>query len=782
MSSTLTVRKLKLRLIELAEDPANHNELKNIFALLRKDVDGAYHEIYDKYEERGFNSRNMVDQEFLKLVDCLRNAQKLPTLMFCFDKYLIERLMIKLLEYLEPLSKDEKHPLLWPNVDQKNRALRTYIRPVVENLGCQICKQLDPRPEICDHPVEFSDADASPEHLRALSLGIAVHYNDMSAPYKIEVERLYRETDSEGIVIPVIIATSTLALGVHMPARSVVMLGTSIYLDNSTFFQCSGRSGRRGFDDVGHVVMLAFPHPQINRFLTADITQVSGPVGISASFVLRVMMLHHFGSINDNTSIDYLTNCCLRVLQQPLFRHGGQVTSSQEQMRHQVRFSIELMRRFHHLNDKGQPLKYSGFISNLHYSEPSNYLIVEILKKGMLDPILEKEWPSIKKAIEEQDRIEVEKDKLVAEKKKALDRHDRDIVRKLQNDIQVNIDKCDALEEQAKFNDDTLKGLVEVLCHIFGRRRVFKKGKAVHTLKPPSKELIDLMANFNATVRDIFAEYVNSYSGAHLAQIQEESLPLTKKAKNITRDHTVTNATPQPVVQQQVQEVKQVEEDEDLEDWELDTVEEKPASTQQVAQTQAPVSRDTSDITGILHKNRIQYSSVSSFAALSGNEDHFKDIDQLVGTLNDNIILDRSIIPYVDINDESLLNSYVLDFFEHGNIQLLIDQNGFNTNNAALNAIRGFVGQIRKVHASLVKLEKGSHRNVAEALGQIIAKLNLGMFGPRESTWRKKREYIKRVKEEHARQVGKMLEDESEAQEDFDDLQSKRSMRGDFDN
>lgn len=57
----------------------------------------------------------------------------------------------------------------------------------------------------------------------------------------------------------VVIATGTLAYGIHMPCRTVVMAGDSPFLDALNFRQMSGRAGRRGLDNMGHVVFFSLP-------------------------------------------------------------------------------------------------------------------------------------------------------------------------------------------------------------------------------------------------------------------------------------------------------------------------------------------------------------------------------------------------------------------------------------------------------------------------------------------------------------------------------------------
>ena len=91
-----------------------------------------------------------------------------------------------------------------------------------------------------------------------LRLGIASHHAGMIPVFKETVEHCF----SEGLVRAVF-ATETLALGVNMPARSVVIDKPTKYdgqriapLSPAQYTQLTGRAGRRGIDDRGWAVML----------------------------------------------------------------------------------------------------------------------------------------------------------------------------------------------------------------------------------------------------------------------------------------------------------------------------------------------------------------------------------------------------------------------------------------------------------------------------------------------------------------------------------------------
>jgi len=115
--------------------------------------------------------------------------------------------------------------------------------------------------------------------LTAVEAGIAAHHAGMVPPFKEAVEACF----VEGLV-KVVFATETLALGINMPARTVVIEKLTKFtgerhefLTPGQYTQLTGRAGRRGIDDHGHAVVLW------NPFVTFD--EVAG-LAASRSFRL----------------------------------------------------------------------------------------------------------------------------------------------------------------------------------------------------------------------------------------------------------------------------------------------------------------------------------------------------------------------------------------------------------------------------------------------------------------------------------------------------------------
>ena len=99
------------------------------------------------------------------------------------------------------------------------------------------------------------------EFVDALERGVAQHHAGMLPVFKETVEELF----AAGLV-KVVFATETLALGINMPARSVVLESlvkwngeAHVDLTPGEYTQLTGRAGRRGIDIEGHGVVLWTP-------------------------------------------------------------------------------------------------------------------------------------------------------------------------------------------------------------------------------------------------------------------------------------------------------------------------------------------------------------------------------------------------------------------------------------------------------------------------------------------------------------------------------------------
>lgn len=106
------------------------------------------------------------------------------------------------------------------------------------------------------------DALGYDEWLDRLTAGVAAHHAGLIPAFKEAIEECF----AAGL-LAVVFATETLAVGVNMPARSVVIEQLSRFrgdgfamLTPGEYTQLTGRAGRRGIDQAGYAYTLWHPH------------------------------------------------------------------------------------------------------------------------------------------------------------------------------------------------------------------------------------------------------------------------------------------------------------------------------------------------------------------------------------------------------------------------------------------------------------------------------------------------------------------------------------------
>ena len=153
--------------------------------------------------------------------------------------------------------------------------------------------------ESCRHlPAEDLDVLGYGQFVDGLSRGVAAHHAGLLPAFKECVERLFVRG-----LCKVVFATETLALGINMPARTVVIEKltkfngeTHAEITPGEYTQLTGRAGRRGLDVEGHGVVLwqQGTDPQGLAGLASTRTY---PLNSSfrPSYNMAVNLVHQFG-------------------------------------------------------------------------------------------------------------------------------------------------------------------------------------------------------------------------------------------------------------------------------------------------------------------------------------------------------------------------------------------------------------------------------------------------------------------------------------------------------
>ncbi len=134
-------------------------------------------------------------------------------------------------------------------------------------------------------------------HLPYLFEGMSVHHAGMLPSWKAMVEKLFQKG-----LLKVVFATETLAAGINMPARTTVISSISKRDDEghrqltaSEFLQMSGRAGRRGMDEVGHVVVVNHPFEPVEdagKLAQAPSDPLSSRFTPSYGMILNLLQRH----------------------------------------------------------------------------------------------------------------------------------------------------------------------------------------------------------------------------------------------------------------------------------------------------------------------------------------------------------------------------------------------------------------------------------------------------------------------------------------------------------
>lgn len=138
------------------------------------------------------------------------------------------------------------------------------VQEVVDSGMCFTTDQQATRIEQLAHLAlsDLSDAEfalvGGPQWVHGLTLGVAAHHAGLLPVMKELVERLFIQG-----LLRVVFATETLALGVNMPARTVIIEQLDKWngsehapLTAGEYTQLTGRAGRRGIDSLGYAVTL----------------------------------------------------------------------------------------------------------------------------------------------------------------------------------------------------------------------------------------------------------------------------------------------------------------------------------------------------------------------------------------------------------------------------------------------------------------------------------------------------------------------------------------------
>jgi len=207
---------------------------------------------------------------WLSVIEMLKKKDKMPAVAFLFSRKRIEELTGQL-----------------QSIDLvQNKEDRQHIHTFIEQ---------------CVNRLKGSDRKL-PQVIQIRNLlhrGIGIHHSGILPILKEVVEMLFQKS-----YVKILFATETFAMGVNMPARTVIFDTTRKH-DGSSFrdllsgeyIQMAGRAGRRGLDETGTVILLCkgdVPEmSDLNKMMLGRVTTLESQFRLTYSMILNLLRVQH---------------------------------------------------------------------------------------------------------------------------------------------------------------------------------------------------------------------------------------------------------------------------------------------------------------------------------------------------------------------------------------------------------------------------------------------------------------------------------------------------------
>ncbi|VIO90324.1 DEAD/DEAH box helicase family protein [Brugia malayi] len=394
------------------------------------------------FRSRPFDQRAAAMKSIAPLVLELRDKELLPAICFNEDRRMCEKLAQQLFDYLEMQQKEfeasaeykkyeikdeekiakmmkRKRDAAATKEKKKSKAVDKFERAETEELEHkeQVVDDYDPLAAMrlrLDMVLErfklhgrqrdvdlyqkvtarltkdrISGRETTKLLFKLFERGIGFHHPGLNSKERGAVEILFRSGH-----LAILFSTSTLALGINMPCKTVLFGVDDANLTPLQFRQMSGRAGRRGFDHSGSVIFMSIPTAKIRRLLTASLSTLRGNLPFTTSYILRLFgyihqedsMMSKLRSGNQKfspfelrlqTVLSFLTNSFI------LYTRAELSSTVQKQLRLYTLFAVQVLRSLDLLNENGELSGLASLVCHLSGNEPGNLLFAHLLQNGV---------------------------------------------------------------------------------------------------------------------------------------------------------------------------------------------------------------------------------------------------------------------------------------------------------------------------------------------------------------------------------------------------------------
>lgn len=232
-------------------------------------------------------------------------------------------------------------------------------------------------------------AEEETEGIRRLSHllpdGVAFHNASLTNPERRVVERAFRDR-----VLKALVATPTLAAGINLPARRVIVRDTTRYDDHlgmqapisaMEVQQMCGRAGRPRFDAAGEALLLARSEDEAERFLDSYLSappeRVQSRLAAEPALRMHLLALVASGQVSSERELE-------QFFQATFFGHTVELR--------EMAVVVENVRRFledHEFLEPVAELRATGFgvlTSELYLDPMSAIVLRQALERSPINP------------------------------------------------------------------------------------------------------------------------------------------------------------------------------------------------------------------------------------------------------------------------------------------------------------------------------------------------------------------------------------------------------------
>jgi len=368
-------------------------------------------------QERGPNS---LTRRLFKLCGTLHRQDRLPAVIFNFDRATCEKLAFgfnEILSKAEQLQREEHAKDLKQSAKQRDQKAKMekrardkvlsekkeeeMLQELAEMGGDTIdVTSLDEASfkaqftfvqegrssaQDFDRITESARKQMGENHpmIQILRRGIGVHHSGLQNKYRMAVEMLFRCG-----YLRIVLSTETLAFGINMPCRSVVFAGDHVALNSIQYQQMSGRAGRRGLDVLGHVVFFDVPRHKLHRLIVAPVPRLRGHFPLSSSLLLRFLAFQkQVPKVKGAKKevIEACRNATMRALQHPLC-HAAKPELRVVLPAH-LRYLSDMLIATNVVDTAGTPTPFATLADHLQFAEPFNLGFLALLESGALHEV-----------------------------------------------------------------------------------------------------------------------------------------------------------------------------------------------------------------------------------------------------------------------------------------------------------------------------------------------------------------------------------------------------------